>query len=104
MNSFYLLMLLVLIIVVTAIFLTYYMYQLVLIDATSRKIAKPKFWAFLAASSQNGSGLPIYLFKRKGTLSYLSEIEKISVLRIKKKICALLLFDLVVFILAVWIL
>ncbi len=104
MNSFYLLMLLALIITVTAFFLTFYMYQLVLIDAMSRQLTKPKFWAFFAASSQGGSGLPIYLFKRKGTLSYLTEAEKKSVLRIKKKIGALLLLDLVVFILTVWIL
>jgi len=98
------LFLLIFIIGVTAICLAVYTYKLVLIDAESRNIKKPKFWAFLASSSQNGSGLPIYLFKRKGTLSYLTDEDKKRVINIKRKIYALILFDVIVFILTVIIL
>lgn len=104
MTNNLLLFFLMFMIVFTGILLMYYTYKLVLIDAESRQMSKPKFWAFLAASSQNGSGLPIYLLKRKGTLSFLNAEDKKKVSSIKRKIYALLLFDLIIFLLAVIIL
>jgi len=99
-----LLFLLLATILLTGLCLMFYMYKLVLIDAESRKIDKPKLWAFLAATSQNGSGLPFYLFKRRGTMSYLSVEDQKKVAGIKRKIYALLFFDVIVFILTVIIL
>ncbi|MFW7433057.1 hypothetical protein [Vagococcus carniphilus] len=99
-----LLFLLVAIISFTAICLAYYMCQLVLIDAKSRNIPKPKFWAFLASSSQNGAGITMYLFKRKNTLSFLNTDDQEKIIKIKRKIYALLSFDLTIFILAIFIL
>lgn len=97
-------MILVSIICFTSICLAYYMYKLVLLDANSRNISKPKFWAFLTSTAQNGSGLPFYLFKRKGTLSFLTDEEKKQVMNIKRKLYALLLLDLLIFLLVVIIL
>ncbi|MHC5228103.1 hypothetical protein ACYSNW_07485 [Enterococcus sp. LJL99] len=102
MNSSIAVMILLLsVIVFTGICLAFYMYKLILIDANSRNMNKPKFWAFLASTAQNGSGIPLYLFKRTGTLSFLTVEEKKKVTSIKRKIIALLILDLVVFLLAV---
>lgn len=101
MTDTLLLVSLCLIICLTSLLLAFYMYQLVLIDAESRKLAKPKLWAFFAASAQNGAGLPFYLFKRKSSLSFLSASEKSQVLKLKRKIYALLVLALSAFIFVV---
>ena len=85
----------------TGICLAFYTYKLILIDANSRNISKPRFWAFFASTAQNGSGLPLYLFKRRSTLSFLTIEEKKKVTSIKRKIYALLILDLIIFLLAV---
>lgn len=99
-----LLFLLVTTIIFTAICLAYYVYQIVLIDANSRNISKPKFWAFLASSSQNGAGLIMYLFKRKNSFLFLNTENQEKIAQIKRKIYALLILDLAIFILAIFIL
>ena len=85
------------IIVLTSVCLFYYIYQLVLIDAKSRGITRPKLWSIIAASGQNGSGLFLYLFKRRNTSSLLNKSENQKSLNIKRKIYCLMTVDLFAF-------
>lgn len=80
-------------IVVISGLMMYCLYQLVLIDAKNRGLKKPKFWAVLAAGSQNGSGLFWYLVKRRHTVATLNPQEVQQVLQLKKKIYLLLTMD-----------
>lgn len=64
------------IILAAAILMMLQMYRLVLLDAKSRGIQHPKFWAILSAGSQNGGGLIFYLLKRENYLSRMSTEER----------------------------
>ena len=97
MNEMMMQLLCVGIIVLTSFCLFYYTYQLVLIDAKSRDIARPKLWSTLASAGQNGSGLILYLFKRRHTSSLLNNDEKQKFLHIKRKIYCLMVVDLFAF-------
>lgn len=84
-------------IVISSFFLFYYTYQLVLMDATNRGIPRSKLWSVLASSSQNGSGLILYLFKRRNTSSLLSPSNKQQFLTLKRKIGCFMAIDLFAF-------
>ncbi|WP_125602212.1 hypothetical protein [Lapidilactobacillus achengensis] len=62
----WLLMILLITLILAAGLLAYLTSQLVALDATARGLAGPKLLAFLAAGSQNGSGLLAYLALRRG--------------------------------------
>ncbi|WP_261806521.1 hypothetical protein [Lapidilactobacillus luobeiensis] len=62
----WLLMILLITLILAACLLGYLTSQLVALDATARGLARPKLLAFLAAGSQNGSGLLAYLALRRG--------------------------------------
>ena len=81
----------------TSIFLCYYLYELVLLDANNRGIQHPKFWSLLAATGQSGEGLMIYLFKRRKTSSRLNPAMQQKMLVLKNKIYCLLAVDMVAF-------
>ncbi|MBV7390647.1 hypothetical protein [Enterococcus alishanensis] len=85
------------VILVTSVFLYYYLYQLVLLDAKSRDIAHPKLWSLFATSGQNSSGLFLYLFKRRKTTSFLTAEQNLKFLGIKRKIYCLMGLELAVF-------
>lgn len=91
---------LILLFLITIPLLIYYSYQLVFMDAKSRQISKPKFWAILASSSQNGAGIFFYLFKRRGTVSHLTDEELKKIEKIKRRIYILFGVDLLMVIIA----
>ncbi|GAF40822.1 hypothetical protein FC83_GL001449 [Agrilactobacillus composti DSM 18527 = JCM 14202] len=101
MNLLSLLLICVGIIVITSFCLMYYMYHLVLIDATSRNITHPKFWSVLSSANQNGGGLLIYLFKHRNTASLLKPVDQQKIASIKNKIYCLLAVDLAVFLILI---
>lgn len=89
------------VIVLTSIALYYYMYQLILMDAESRGMKRPKLWAVFASGGQNGSGLFIYLFSRRKTTSLLSQNEVVRFEGLKRKIYCLLGLALTIFLIFV---
>lgn len=89
------------VILVTSIFLYHYLYQLVLLDAKSREIDHPKLWSLFAAGGQNGSGLLLYLFKRRKTASFLTAEQNVKFLGIKRKIYCLIGLELAGFLMLV---
>lgn len=81
--------------------LVYYIYSIVLIDANSRGLKKPKLWAFLASTSSRGEGLLFYLFYRNKYSKNMVQSDREKIKKLKNKIFVLLLVDFTSFIFAV---
>ena len=102
MQSQLVLYFLLLLIALLSLFLAYYTSQLVLLDAQSRQLKRPKLWAFFVAGSQNGAGLTTYLAKRKQSPLRLTPEEQQRVHQLKRKLTACLVLDVLAFIVAVF--
>lgn len=76
-------------ILVGCMFLCYYTYSLVLMDAKARGLERPKLWAFISLSGQSGGGLLLYLFKRRNYEVHLSSQEQAAMDQLKRKILAI---------------
>ena len=73
--------------ITAGVFSAYQLYRLVETDAKCREIKKPKLWGLLAASSNNQSGLLLYLIRRKKyPVISMTSAEKEFIKRCKKKI------------------
>ncbi|MGY3778602.1 hypothetical protein [Isobaculum melis] len=81
--------------VACAIPLTYQMYQLLLLDAKSKGLEKPKLWAVIGASGGRGEGLLLYLLKRKNYSGEVLEVEQQKKYQLKKRLTILLLIQLI---------
>lgn len=77
----------------TSLFMVYYLYHLILLDAKSRGVKKPRGWAILAAGGQNGSGLLWYLLKRPQKKLAASNVVARQMQQLKIKIYCLLAVD-----------
>ncbi|EOH94515.1 hypothetical protein [Enterococcus pallens] len=86
-------------IIVGSLFLCYYIYSLVLIDAKARGLERPRFWALVSLGGQSGGGLLLYLFKRRNYEVRLTQQEQAAMDRLKRKILAIfvLMFLAVIF-------
>ncbi len=80
-------------IVAASFFMVRYLYEIVLMDAKSRGINHPKFWALVAAGGQRGEGLLWYLFKRRNTRALQNTIEARRMNQLKTKIYYLMAVD-----------
>lgn len=78
---------------VSSILLVVQIYHLVLLDANSRGIQHPRFWALFSASSQGGNGILIYLLKRRGYLKSMSAEDRVKAEQFKRRIWFLLLMS-----------
>lgn len=76
-------------IIVGSMFLCYYLYSLVLIDAKARGLERPKLWAFISLGGQSGGGLLLYLFKRRNYEVHLNPQEQAAMDQLKRKILAI---------------
>lgn len=95
MNISWLILASIFIIITCGLALIINIYRLVYLDAKSRGIKKPKFWGFISAGAQNGSGLILYLFKRKGYEKGICEKDLKSINKIKKRIGYILFGELI---------
>lgn len=77
------------IMLVGAICFAYRLYEIVQTDARSRGFKHPKTWGLCSISSNNGSGLLLYLIKRRKYL--ISELSK-RIEKSKKAISAAIIF------------
>ncbi|MGG7060733.1 hypothetical protein ACQPUZ_21105, partial [Clostridium tertium] len=64
--------------------LTYQVYKMTELDATSRGFKHPKLWGVFSLSGNTGGGLLIYLIGRRKYPSSMSEADK-SVMESRKK-------------------
>lgn len=71
----------------------YQVYKMTELDARSRGLKHPKFWAFFSLSGQNGSGgLLLYLIGRRKYPSSMSENDRLVMEARKKKAGVSLIF------------
>lgn len=81
------------ILLVGAICFAYRLYEIVQIDARSRGFKHPKTWGLCSISSNNGSGLLLYLIKRrKYPIIELSKEDAERIKKGKKAISAAIIF------------
>jgi len=81
------------IMLVGAICFAYRLYEIVQIDARSRGFKHPKTWGLCSISSNNGSGLLLYLIKRrKYSIIELSKEDMERIEKSKKAISAAIIF------------
>lgn len=81
------------IMLVGAICFAYRLYEIVQIDARSRGFKHPKTWGLCSISSNNGSGLLLYLIKRrKYPIIELSKEDMERIEKSKKAISAAIIF------------
>ena len=73
--TWYLLTLIGLLVVTNGLFV-YQLFKLVELDAAVRGMKHPKFWGVLAAGSQRGEGLILYLLNRNKAVFSMTEEEK----------------------------
>ena len=72
--TWYLLTLIGLLVVTNGLFV-YQLFKLVELDAAVRGMKHPKFWGVLAAGSQRGEGLILYLLNRNKAVFSMTEEE-----------------------------
>lgn len=89
------------IIIISSLALVINIYRLVYIDAISRGLKKPRFWAILSVSGQSGEGLIFYLFKRRKYESNISKDNIDKMEKIKNRIKYIICFDFIGFIILV---
>lgn len=71
----------------------YQIYKITIIDAKSRGLKHPKFWAFFSMSGNNSSGLLLYLIgRRRYPIINMSETNQKEITTRKKKIGLGLIF------------
>lgn len=93
MKANVLIMIGVAIMLVGAICFAYRLYEIVQIDARSRGFKHPKTWGLCSISSNNGSGLLLYLIKRrKYPIIELSKEDMERIEKSKKAISAAIIF------------
>lgn len=81
------------IMLVGAICFAYRLYEIVQIDARARGFRHPKTWGLFSISSNNGSGLLLYLIKRrKYPIIELSKEDMERIEKGKKAISAAIIF------------
>lgn len=81
------------ILLVGSICFAYRLYEIVQIDARSRGFKHPKTWGLFSISSNNGSGLLLYLIKRrKYPIIELSKEDMERIEKSKKAISAAIIF------------
>ncbi|MFL0252963.1 hypothetical protein ACJDT4_21375 [Clostridium neuense] len=81
------------VIILGASTLEYQVYKMTELDARSRGLKHPKFWAFFSLSGQNGSGgLLLYLIGRRKYPSSMSENDRLVMEARKKKAGVSLIF------------
>lgn len=81
------------VIILGAATLEYQVYKMTELDARSRGLKHPKFWAFFSLSGQNGSGgLLLYLIGRRKYPSSMSENDRLVMEARKKKAGVSLIF------------
>lgn len=85
-------------IVMSSIFLMQQVYRLILLDAASRGVPKPKVWAVFSAAGGRGEGLLLYFFKRKKYLGTMTAQERIQAEKLKLRILLLMVMTLLAFI------
>ncbi|MBO0452463.1 MULTISPECIES: hypothetical protein [Enterococcus] len=90
MNQLLIMIFLMVLLLMTAGFLCYYVFTMVMLDAKSRGIKNPRFWSIIATGGQNGGGLLLYLFTRRKTISKMNSAETADFLKLKRKIYCLL--------------
>lgn len=95
MNSLMLLVILCISLVSCSGLLAYYMYQLLVLDAKSRGLARPKLWAIIGAGGGRGEGLLFYLFKRKNFSGEMTEKDQQKSRQLKKRMNLLLIVQVV---------
>lgn len=53
------------IIAVGAVFFLYQLYNIIVIDAKTRGLKRPRFWGILSLGNNTGGGLLVYLIRRR---------------------------------------
>lgn len=95
MNISWLILASIFIIITCGLALIINIYRLVYLDAKSKGIKKPKLWGLISAGAQNGSGLILYLFKRRGYENSISKEDLKTMDKIKKRIGYILCGELI---------
>lgn len=96
-NGLWMLIIGISLMVVCSIFLLLQTYRLVLLDAESRGVPKPKFWAVFSAAGGRGEGLLLYFFKRKKYLGSMTAQERVRAEKLKIRIFLLMAMLLMAF-------
>lgn len=78
--------LLIILILLLASYLSYQIFKMTELDATSRGFKHPKLWGMFTNSGQNRGGLVFYLIGRRKYISTMSEEDKKIIESRKKKI------------------
>ena len=81
--------------VVTNGLFVYQLFKLVELDAAVRGMKHPKFWGVLAAGSQRGEGLILYLLNRNKAVFSMTEEEKEELQMRKQRIIYLLVLIMI---------
>ncbi len=84
--KWYIIILLITIVILGAAVTAYQLFKIIEIDAKSREMKNPKFWAIFASGGQNGSGLLLYLLRRRKYTSKMSSLDIREVKSRKNKI------------------
>lgn len=91
------------IVIVGGIFAVYQLFRLVETDAECRGLKHPKFWGIFAVSGNGQSGLILYLIgRRKYPVIAMSDEQKLSIERCKKKFGVGIIFQVIGAMICVW--